>query len=106
MPEQLAAEPVGRSREPYRERNGADPTKDIGPVFVNSERKSFAMTRPTIIRFRTIGQSLIIAALLALAACQNGEPLAEASGPWRQLNVGYWTATPADLNPQLNHDDR
>jgi hypothetical protein len=58
------------------------------------------MTTPTIIRLRAIKQSLILAALL-LAACQNGEPLAEAHGPWRQLNVGYWTPGPADLNPQI-----
>jgi len=45
-----------------------------------------------------------LAALLLLAACANGEPLPEASGPWHQLNVGYWQASPADLNPQVaNH---
>jgi hypothetical protein len=80
---------------------GPIPAKDIGPVFVNSERKSFAMTEASRIRFRVIKQSLALAALLALAACQNGEPLAEAKGPWRQLNVGYWSASPADLNPQI-----
>jgi hypothetical protein len=63
------------------------------------------MTTSTIIRLRAIKQSLILAALL-LAACQNGEPLAEARGPWRPLNTGYWMSAPADLNPQLNHDDR
>jgi hypothetical protein len=61
----------------------------------------FAMTAPSIIRFRAITQCVALAALLALAACQNGEPLAEAKGPWKSLNVGYWQPTPADLNPQI-----
>jgi hypothetical protein len=59
------------------------------------------MTEASRIRFRVIKQSLALAALLALAACQNGEPLAEARGPWRQLNPSYWTPSPADLNPKV-----
>ena len=48
---------------------------------------------------------LSLAILAALAACAGGEPLPVAQGTWRQLNVDYWTATPADLNSQLasNH---
>lgn len=62
------------------------------------------MTKPVIATLRRLKQPAVLAALLLLAACANGEPLPEASGPWHQLNVGYWQASPADLNPQVaNH---
>jgi hypothetical protein len=40
---------------------------------------------------------LVIAVLAILSGCA-GNDLPEASGPWRQLNSGYWVASPADLN--------
>jgi hypothetical protein len=61
----------------------------------------FAMTEGNIIRFCKTAKLTVLAALLALAACAGGEPLAEAKGPWRALNAGYWTPTAADLNPQI-----
>jgi hypothetical protein len=53
--------------------------------------------------FRTL---LMLAIAAALAACAAGEPLAQATGPWRALNPGYWTPAPADLTPRLaaGHD--
>lgn len=46
-------------------------------------------------RRRALLLFMIVAA--ALAACANGEDLSEAHGPWRTLNPGQWTPTPADL---------
>jgi hypothetical protein len=37
---------------------------------------------------------LVLAALLALSACDTGPPMPE--GPWRQLNASRWTMT---VNP-------
>lgn len=57
------------------------------------------MTKPIMATFRLLKQPLVWAVLVLLTACAGGEPLPVASGPWRQLNASYWTATPADLNP-------
>jgi hypothetical protein len=71
----------------------AGPVEQAGP-FRGHDKKGEIMAKSL----------LLLAALLLLTACQNGESLAEAHGPWRQLNVGYWTPTPADLNPQVPHE--
>jgi hypothetical protein len=46
---------------------------------------------------RRAGLLLMLVAAATLAACANGEDLSEAHGPWRALNPGQWTPTPADL---------
>jgi hypothetical protein len=47
----------------------------------------------------------ILAMLIVLAVLSGcaGDDLPEASGPWHQLNAGYWQASPADLDPQPDH---
>lgn len=59
------------------------------------------MIKPIMTTFRSLKQPLVWGALLLLTACAGGEPLPVAKGPWRALNVGYWTPTTADLNPQV-----
>lgn len=44
---------------------------------------------------------ILFAVLLALGACQNGEPLPEAKGPWFGLNAGQYQPTAAELQPSV-----
>jgi hypothetical protein len=42
---------------------------------------------------------IAILMIVFLSACQNGEPLPEAQGPWFGLNAGQYQPTEADLHP-------
>jgi hypothetical protein len=44
---------------------------------------------------------IIGVALFALAACQNGEELPVARGPWFGLNSGQYQPTAAELQPPV-----
>ena len=47
-----------------------------------------------------VAMALIVIAV-ALVACQNGEPLPVAQGPWFGLNSGQYQPAPAELQPPV-----
>jgi hypothetical protein len=44
---------------------------------------------------------IVLLLIVLVAACQNGEPLPEAKGPWFGINAGQYQPTAAELQPSV-----